>query len=703
MEISINYYDDNRLFHSKQFNQSKTVEEFLHDIFSEDSRDRRFKSAYLKGRKLNKNERLETLIDDLCYYAIFITIDPTKQLILNPSPIDLNDYQNIQQIPNSSHHFIAVNQRTNQEVIISSSQSSLEAYIAHQIQLPGVSKIIGHYFFTGNIPDNFNFESIRCLPNIVFMEYFQNGNIEQHVKAYLDSNGTNSLLTPTVRSKIIFGVAATMKQIQNKNIILNNLYLNKVFLDNSLEPKISNFSRAKFAISTQYNSLAQPLDSECMYMAPEIFMDNDYYDTQADVYSFAIFIMKMFTKTPRLNQERQPNGRPQLMMCISRGIRYVRPENMPDAYWDLVNDCWNEDPTVRPTFEQITERLKDDRFALNEFGHQTDLDQLHEYQRRIDKEFSEINNLRQEVAQLKETIRQLRQRNDDMNENYRMQIIGSEEFHEFRQIREISSGGGGRVYEVCRDEKFAMKVMHMRENSFTDLQGFIFEYECLQRLNHPNIIKTFGIFLSDETHPPSIILELCERDLSSAIRSGSNVEIVFWIYQTAEAMKYVHHCNIVHRDLKPSNLLIGKDGKVRLTDFGISKIMTSEDQSTTMGAGTQRYMAPEILVNNRYSKKSDVYSFGVFLYFMLNRGNLPNFILANVFNGVKPPIPRTFTLFAHDLINICWNNTPEERPSFESILTMLDRNDYKLFDFTVQEVAEIRTLVQQHALLIPSY
>lgn len=72
------------------------------------------------------------------------------------------------------------------------------------------------------------------------------------------------------------------------------------------------------------------------------------------------------------------------LFSISKGARPKRIDTIPDHYWDLMQKCWKRVPEERPTFDQIVTILKDDKFALEEFGMKTNLDELHEYQKRID-------------------------------------------------------------------------------------------------------------------------------------------------------------------------------------------------------------------------------------------------------------------------------------------------------------------------------
>ena len=93
------------------------------------------------------------------------------------------------------------------------------------------------------------------------------------------------------------------------------------------------------------------------------------------------------------------------------------------------------------------------------------------------------------------------QEKKNIHQNEPIKIIDSETIHNLKIIREISSGGNGKILEVENDQKYALKVMHTNDLSVEKVRSFIGEQEKLQILNHPNIIHTHGIYFGDEENP----------------------------------------------------------------------------------------------------------------------------------------------------------------------------------------------------------
>jgi len=156
----------------------------------------------------------------------------------------------------------------------------------------------------------------------------------------------------------------------------------------------------------------------------------------------------------------------------------------------------------------------------------------------------------------------------------------------------------------------------------------------------------------------------------------------------AQGMKYLHEAfpRILHRDLKPANLLITKPPdkggrpELKIADFGLSRVLgpvkatASERYRLTGGTGSLRYMAPEVAANQPYNEKADVYGFGVILWEML-ANDLPykklhtnNFYKEVVKKKVRPPIDLTWPEEISSLIQECWDENPDKRPTFRRII-----------------------------------
>ena len=131
--------------------------------------------------------------------------------------------------------------------------------------------------------------------------------------------------------------------------------------------------------------------------------------------------------------------------------------------------------------------------------------------------------------------------------------------------------------------------------------------------------------------------------------------------------------------------------------------MFGDDASMTCGIGTQKFMAPEIINEEQYNEKVDVYSFGVLVFYILNKGNMPKITVTQIGMGKKAEIPSSFTNYAKELIDKCWNFDPQNRPSFEEICNEMEKNKFDLIDLTESERKEVMIQISQYKLLVPNY
>lgn len=182
------------------------------------------------------------------------------------------------------------------------------------------------------------------------------------------------------------------------------------------------------------------------------------------------------------------------------------------------------------------------------------------------------------------------------------------------------------------------------------------------------------------------VLELIRKGID--VDSWDDTKKLINIYGIASGMSYLHLNDIIHRDLRPENIFLDDYLAPKIFgDFGLSIKGQGNNsithQSLSGFKGNQVYSAPEILSNNEYSKSSDVYAFAYIVYEILTN-NYPFNDISNknqiynevIINGQRPVIKKVYPECYIQLINRCWSQNPEERPTFAEIVNYL-RNEEK--------------------------
>lgn len=615
------------------------------------------------------------------------------------------------------------------------------------LNLPGTVKILGFRLplSEDDISDKKQLkkDNVDLTGAILITEYMNNGSLSSLIPEYLKNQGKlNDKINPTIRSKIIFGVAAIMKELHKYNVIHRNLKLEKIFLDDNLEPKISYSILSKILLDNE------PFDKEIsstLNTPPEMLAEDVHYDFSVDVYAYSFFLYLMFSNEIDFAEIR-PQTQDVFIRSILSGDRPKRPDNISDEYWDLIQLCWKQNPEERPTFSQITEILKNDKYAIEEFGMETDLDQLHEYRLRIEHEFDEADQNDENESndpRIKKLLQQLMKRNENLSQKNENKLIISNSITDFRiskkcqtfdvkslnklkVLKKIGHGSISEVVKVSRKEFYALKTFdsdifnHIdkpsdqgqnfghddeseveeeeeeeeAENSSNNcpfdleaLKTFQKDLESLGRLNHPNIAKSYGFFYGDKKHSPSFLLEYCPTTLKKSIKNLTKIERVSIIYEISDAMSFAHKIGVIHRDLKPENVLLDNEKHVKISDFGVSRLMNEESGQFSPQF---QFVAPELFHSStNYDLKVDVYSFGMLMYFVLTNGECPKMTVADVVLGRRPEIPQVINKFSRSLITRCCAVLAKDRPTFSEIVADIKQNQFKLIDGIEDNLGEV--------------
>jgi|AntRauTorcE11897_2_1112592.scaffolds.fasta_scaffold00477_3 non-specific serine/threonine protein kinase/serine/threonine-protein kinase len=200
---------------------------------------------------------------------------------------------------------------------------------------------------------------------------------------------------------------------------------------------------------------------------------------------------------------------------------------------------------------------------------------------------------------------------------------------------EIGRGGMSTVFSANRvdgqfDRKVAIKFLHGLFPGKNTAERMKAEQNILARLDHENICKLLDAGITENGRPYFIMEYIDGVPIDQYCRENRLAvdEILNLFEQICEAVRYAHQRLIVHRDLKPGNILVGKNGMIKLLDFGISKIVTEEPElditntKTALHLMTPEYASPEQVRYDAVTTSTDVYSLGLILCKLLT-GSLP--------------------------------------------------------------------------------
>ena len=187
----------------------------------------------------------------------------------------------------------------------------------------------------------------------------------------------------------------------------------------------------------------------------------------------------------------------------------------------------------------------------------------------------------------------------------------------YRLIRPLGSGGFADVYlgeHIYLKTQAAIKILQTRLAQ-NDLQVFLAEARTIANLSHRNIVQVLEFGVEKDT--PFLVMTYAPNGtLRQRHPSGSRLstsEVVSYIRQVADALQYAHEKKVIHRDVKPENMLVGQNGDILLSDFGIAVVAQSSRYTGQEVGGTAAYMAPEQL-QGRAGPASDQYALAVTAY-----------------------------------------------------------------------------------------
>ena len=245
---------------------------------------------------------------------------------------------------------------------------------------------------------------------------------------------------------------------------------------------------------------------------------------------------------------------------------------------------------------------------------------------------------------------------------------------DFKTLKILGKGSYGKVYlvkNINTNKIYAMKILDkqflLEKNQITHTKT---ERIALEKLKHPFIVKLNYAF-QDFKNLYFITEFLQGGELFYHLRKKSGFKekaVKFYMSQVLLALEFMHDNNYIYRDLKPENIMIDKQGNIKLTDFGLSKILKPNETTYTL-CGTAEYLAPEIIFGKGYDKTCDWFSFGVVIFEMFcgyhpfgkkNKKIDPTIYLRKTY------IPEKVGKKAKDLIEKLFVGDPKKRLGYNS-------------------------------------
>jgi serine/threonine protein kinase len=257
---------------------------------------------------------------------------------------------------------------------------------------------------------------------------------------------------------------------------------------------------------------------------------------------------------------------------------------------------------------------------------------------------------------------------------------------QYRVIEQLGTGAGSTILLIGdkkTGKRYALKVVKRQsEDDDIYVEQAQLEYEVLQKLRHPAIVRAYDCRVKRnwlfKVAGIDLLLEYVEGRTIDEVEMLELGQLVLIFLQVADGLIHMHRRGVYHGDLKPTNIMLTKDGRVKIIDFGTAWLRNKEKNRVQ---GTPQYMAPEQATEKVVNEKTDIYNFGATMYRMFT-GRYANMGIPKIGDGglgdigaggpmsatrgkLKPPIAINPNIPGplNELILNCLEISPDRRPA----------------------------------------